>query len=78
MGLEGTLHDTMKKPRHKAEIVLRIFRGETPDALSRGVGVIPGKFAQWRDEALAGMQAELQPRRTPVTPASWRKGQACW
>jgi transposase len=41
--------------RRKTEIVLRIFRGETLDALSRELGVTPGKLAEGRDEALAGM-----------------------
>jgi transposase len=48
--------------RRKTEIVLRLFRGETLDALSRELGVTPGKLAEWRDEALAGMQAGLQSR----------------
>ncbi|MBU3729870.1 MAG: IS3 family transposase [Phycisphaerales bacterium] len=86
------MHDTMRKPRHKApsaaqrarsasaaaegerpdkgrwssrrktEVVLRLFRGETLDALSRELGVTPGKLAEWRDEALAAMQAGLQSR----------------
>ena len=48
--------------RRKTEVVLRLFRGETLDALSREPGVTPGKLAEWRDEALAGMQAGLQSR----------------
>jgi hypothetical protein len=48
--------------RRKTEIVLRLFRGETLDALSRELDVTPGKLAEWRDEALAGMQAGLQSR----------------
>jgi transposase-like protein len=48
--------------RRKTEIVLRLFRGETLDALSRELGVTPGKLAEWRDEALVGMQAGLQSR----------------
>jgi len=70
------MHDTMKKPRHKApsaakrarsasgadeggrqdkgrwssrrkaEVVLRLFRGETLDALSRELGVTPSKLAE--------------------------------
>jgi hypothetical protein len=48
--------------RRKTEVVLRLFRGETLDALSRELGVTPGKLAEWRDEALAGMQAGLQSR----------------
>ena len=48
--------------RRKTEIVLRILRGETLDALSREVGVTTAKLAAWRDEALAAMQAGLQSR----------------
>ena len=48
--------------RRKTEVVLRLFRGETLDALSRELGVTPGKLAEWRDEALAAMQAGLQSR----------------
>ena len=38
--------------RREIEVVLRIFRGETLDALSRELGVTPGKLAELRDEAL--------------------------
>jgi transposase len=48
--------------RRKTEIVLRLFRGETLDALSRELGVAPDKLAEWRDEALACMQAGLLSR----------------
>ena len=48
--------------RQKTEVVLRIFPGETLDALSREPGVTPGELAEWRDEALACMQAGLQSR----------------
>jgi len=48
--------------RRKTEVVLRILRGETLDALSRELGVSSGRLAEWRDEALAAMQAGLQSR----------------
>jgi hypothetical protein len=48
--------------RRKTEVVLRLFRGESLDALSRGLGVSPGRLAEWRDEAIAAMQAGLQCR----------------
>ena len=32
--------------RRKTEVVLRLFRGETLDLLSRELGVTPGKLAQ--------------------------------
>jgi hypothetical protein len=64
---EGERHDHAsdrgrRSSRRRTEIVRRNFRGETLDALSREVGVTPGKLAEWRDEALAGMQAGLQSR----------------
>ena len=92
LGLEDTMHGTMKKPRHKhpsaaqrarsasgaaeadrqdkgrwssrrkTEVVLRLLRGETLDALSRELGVTTGRLAEWRDEALAAMQAGPQSR----------------
>jgi predicted RNase H-like nuclease (RuvC/YqgF family) len=48
--------------RRKTEVVLRLLRGETIDALSRELGVTTGRLAEWRDEALAAMQAGLQSR----------------
>jgi len=48
--------------RRKTEVVLRLLRGETLDALSRELGVTTGRLAEWRDEALAAMQAGLQSR----------------
>ena len=48
--------------RRKTEVVLRLLRGETLDALSRELGISPGRLAEWRDEAIAAMQAGLQSR----------------
>jgi hypothetical protein len=48
--------------RRKTEVVLRILRGETLDALSRVLGVTPGKLAEWLYEVLAVMQPGLQSR----------------
>ena len=48
--------------RRKTEAVLRILRGETLDALSRELGVSSARLAEWRDEAIAAMQAGLQSR----------------
>ena len=48
--------------RRKTEVVLRILRGETLDALSRELGVSSARLAQWRDEFLAAGQAGLQSR----------------
>ena len=48
--------------RRKTEIVLRLLKGETLDALSRELGVSSGRLAERRDEAFAAMQVGLQSR----------------
>jgi hypothetical protein len=46
----------------KRDVVLRILRGETLDALGRELTVSPAKLAQWRDDFLAGGQRGIQVR----------------
>ena len=46
----------------KKEVVLRLLRGESVDALSREVAVPIYKLEQWRDRALAGIDAGLKER----------------
>jgi len=46
----------------KKEVVLRLLRGEPVDALSREVAVPIFKLEQWRDRALAGIDAGLKER----------------
>ena len=46
----------------KKEVVLRLLRGEPVDALSREVSVPIYKLEQWRDRALAGIDAGLRER----------------
>ena len=48
--------------KRKAEVVIRILRGEPLDALSRELGVEIYRLEEWRDKALAGMEAALQRR----------------
>src|SRR5664280_1092210 len=43
----------------KREVVLRLLRGETLDAVSRDVGVPMYRLAKWRDRALLAMTAGL-------------------
>ena len=45
-------------------MVLRLLRGEPVDALSREVGVPIYKLEQWRERALAGIDAGLKERET--------------
>jgi hypothetical protein len=46
----------------KKEVVLRLLRGEPVEALSREVAVPSYKLEQWRDRALAGIDAGLKER----------------
>lgn len=48
----------------KKEVVLRLLRGEAVDALSREVSVPIYKLEQWRDRALAGIDAGLKERES--------------
>lgn len=48
----------------KREVVLRLFRGESLDRLSREFGVEIYRLEEWRDRALSGMAAGLKSRRS--------------
>ena len=47
----------------KREVVLRLLRGESLDALSRELGVEIYRLEQWRDQALAGIDVGLKDRQ---------------
>jgi transposase len=46
----------------KREVVLRIFRGESLDSLSRELGVEIYRLEKWRDTALGGIDVALKSR----------------
>jgi transposase len=46
----------------KREVVLRLLRGESLEALSRELGVEPYRLAQWREKALLGIDTALKSR----------------
>ncbi|MEX3582118.1 MAG: helix-turn-helix domain-containing protein [Burkholderia sp.] len=48
----------------KRAVVLRLVRGESIDPVSREVGVTIAKLEQWRELALAGIEAGLKSRQT--------------
>lgn len=48
--------------KRKQAVVLRMFRGEPLDALSRELGVEIWRLEKWRDKALAGMESGLRER----------------
>jgi hypothetical protein len=47
----------------KREVVLRLLRGESLDAVSREIGVEPYRLEQWRERALTGLDASLRERQ---------------
>lgn len=46
----------------KKQVVLRLLRGESVDALSRELAVPIFRLEEWRDRALAGMDVGLKER----------------
>jgi hypothetical protein len=46
----------------KRDLVLRLLRGESIEAVSRQVAVEPYRLEQWRERALAGLEAGLKDR----------------
>ncbi len=48
----------------KKEIVLRVFRGESIDSLSRELGIESYIISQWQEQAIAGIEASLKKRNT--------------
>lgn len=53
----------------KREVVLRMFRGESLDKLSREFGVEIYRLEKWRERALAGMDASLKKRKGDLVQA---------
>ena len=50
------------RAKRKAEVVLRLLRGEPLDALSRHTAVPVSRLEEWRAQALSGMEQALQIR----------------
>jgi transposase-like protein len=48
--------------KRKQEVVLRLLKGESLDALSRETGVPAGDLSRWRDDFLEAGQAGLKRR----------------
>jgi hypothetical protein len=46
----------------KRDVVLRMLRGESLDALSRELGVELYRLEKWRDKALTGLETSLRER----------------
>ncbi len=50
----------------KKQVVLRLLRGESVDAISREVAVPIYRLEEWRDRALAGIDAGLKERENDL------------
>jgi transposase len=48
--------------RRKGEVVLRLLRGESVQALSRELGVEIYRLEEWRSKALSGIESSLRER----------------
>lgn len=48
--------------RRKMEVVMRLFRGESLDDVSRDVGVEISRLEKWRDKAMRGLEEGLRER----------------
>jgi hypothetical protein len=64
----------------KRQVVLRLLRGESVDALSRELAVPIYRLEAWRDRALAGMEVGLKerdgdPLEKPLDDANRRIGE---
>ena len=46
----------------KRDVVLRLLRGESVEAVSRQIGIEPYRLDQWRERALAALDAGLKER----------------
>jgi hypothetical protein len=63
------------RAKRKAEVVLRLLRGEALDTLSRQTAVPIPRLEEWRAQALSGMEAALQIRAAD-DPAQLRLDEA--
>ena len=60
----------------KRDVVLRLLRGESLEALSREVGVEIYRLEDWRDRAVAGLERGLQARQGDLVAETARRGEA--
>lgn len=57
--------------RRKVEVVLRLLRGETLDALSREIGQPASKISEWRENFLSGGEESMKARLDDPEHAAW-------
>jgi transposase len=61
-GSENIVTPKRWSARRKMEVVLRLFQGESLDAVSRDIGIEVFRLNEWRDEALSGMESAFKQR----------------
>ena len=61
--------------RRKEELVLRLLRGESLDALARECGQPAGRIAGWREDFLAAGREGLKARSAPPEERELREAQ---
>lgn len=59
--------------KRKVSVVLELLRGADLESVSRRHGVTAAKLSAWRDEFLAGGEAHLKSRETPVDDDDTRR-----
>ena len=59
--------------RRKVSVVIEWLKGESLEGLSRRHGVTAAKLSQWRGEFLAGGEARLKHRETPIGDEDTRR-----
>ena len=66
--LAATTEMAVQKPiqrwsaARKRDVVLRLLRGESIEAVARQVGIEPYRLEQWRERALAALESALKER----------------
>lgn len=61
MGTESTVRKRYWA-KHKAQVVVRLLRGEDLELVSRELGVTAAELSDWRDTFLDGGESGLKPR----------------
>ncbi len=69
----GRRNDQRLSARRKREVITRLLRGETLDALARELGVTAATIAEWRDTFLAAGEAALKTRTPTAQDAEVRQ-----
>ena len=59
--------------QRKTAVVLRLLRGEDIETLSRELGVTAATLSGWREQSLAGMEANLKAREADVENAETQR-----